>query len=171
MHGQSGVVRPRIATLVIPPLMASSTSGGIFISYGYVHRRQSSLSRPSETFHTRQLSYPVHVTVYHMLECHNMDILPLSVLGHEAENAPRNKRQDLLKDVEADGWCLFCIDIRNTYGLPFEVTLERVQKGWETFSACSLYLTVFLRRYCPGIYELYRGARSYDTVCTQDSIF
>ena len=35
--------------LVIPPLMASSTSGGIFISYGYLHRRQSTLSRPSET--------------------------------------------------------------------------------------------------------------------------
>ncbi|KAI9466349.1 TRAPP II complex [Lactarius psammicola] len=93
------------------------TSGGIYISYGYLHRRQSTLSQPPETFHTRQLSYPVLVTVYHMLECHNMDIFPL---GQGAV---------LFKDVEEEGWCLFSIDVRNTYGLPFEVTLDRVQKN------------------------------------------
>lgn len=70
-----------------------------------------------------------------------MDIFPLSVGDREAENAPKNKRQELFKDVEEDGWCLFSIDVRNTYGLPFEVTLERVQKGWEMFSACIPCLT------------------------------
>jgi trafficking protein particle complex subunit 9 len=71
-----------------------------------------------------------------------MDILPLSICDHEAENPPLNKRQELLKDVEADGWCLFSIDIRNTYGLPFELTLERVQKGWDMSSAYNPDLTV-----------------------------
>ncbi|KAH9996824.1 transport protein Trs120 or TRAPPC9 TRAPP II complex subunit-domain-containing protein [Russula vinacea] len=105
------------------------TNGCIFISYGYLRRPQSNLSRPSETFHTRQVSYPVLVTVYHMLECHNMDIFPLVVGDYEAEKTPANRSQALFNGVEEEGWCLFTIDVRNTYGLPFEVILERVQKG------------------------------------------
>ena len=27
------------------------------------------------------------------------------------------------------GWCLLSIEVRNTYGSPFDVTLERVQEG------------------------------------------
>jgi len=67
-----------------------------------------------------------------MLECHNMDIFPLVVGDYEAEKTPANKRWALFNDVEEEGWCLFSIDIRNTYGSPFEVTLERVQKGLGT---------------------------------------
>ena len=129
MHRQSGVVRLSMVVLAIRSLMGRSTSGCIFISYGFLHRPQSNLSRPSETFHTRQVSYPVVVTVYHMLECHNMDIFPLVVGDYEAEKTPANKRQTLFSDVEEEGWCLFTIDVRNTYGLPFEVILERAQKG------------------------------------------
>ncbi|KAH9009241.1 transport protein Trs120 or TRAPPC9 TRAPP II complex subunit-domain-containing protein [Lactarius pseudohatsudake] len=108
------------------------TSGGIYISYGYLHRPQSTLSQPQETFHTRQLSYPVLVTVYHMLECHNMDVFPLNQGG--CEETSEDGRAVLFKDVEEEGWCLFSIDVRNTYGLPFEVTLDRVQKSEKTFS-------------------------------------
>jgi len=61
-----------------------------------------------------------------------VDIFPLSVGYYEAEKTPASARRLLFKDVEEEGWCLFSIDVRNTYGLPFEVTLERVQKGWET---------------------------------------
>lgn len=129
MHWQSGVVRLRmVVVFTIRSLMGRSTNGCVFISYGYLHRPQSNLSRPSEIFHTRQVSYPVLVTVYHMLECHNMDIFPLVVGDYEARKTPANKRQALFNDVE-EGWCLFTIDVRNTYGLPFEVTLERTQKG------------------------------------------
>ncbi|KAI9446319.1 TRAPP II complex [Lactarius indigo] len=113
----------------IPRRKESSTSGGVYISYGYLHRRQSTLSQPQETFHTRQLSYPVLVTVYHMLECHNMDIFPLDQGGCEADETSEGGKAVLFKDVEEEGWCLFSIDVRNTYGLPFEVTLDRVQKN------------------------------------------
>jgi hypothetical protein len=129
MHRQSGVVRLYMVVFAIRSLMGRSTSGCIFISYGYIRRPQSNLSRPSERFHTRQVSYPVLVTVYHMLECHNMDIFPLVVGDYEAKKTPANKRLALFNDVEEEGWCLFTIDVRNTYGLPFEVTLERAQKG------------------------------------------
>jgi Transport protein Trs120 or TRAPPC9, TRAPP II complex subunit len=149
----------------IASLMASSTSGNIFISYGCLHRSQSSLlSRPSETFHTRQVSYPVLVTVYDMLECHDMDIFPLSVGNCEAGETSAGKRRELFKDVEEEGWCLFTIDVRNAYGSPFEVTLERVQNGQETCSECDICLTVSLYRRYPNIDELYRGPRRDDTV-------
>lgn len=67
-----------------------------------------------------------------------MDIFPLRVRDPKAEETPANKRQVLFKDVEGEGWCLFSIDVRNTYGSPFEVTLKRVQKGWQTCPGCDI---------------------------------
>jgi hypothetical protein len=64
-----------------------------------------------------------------MLECHNMDIFPLGQGGREADETSEDRRAVLFKDVEEEGWCLFSIDVRNAYGLPFEVTLDRVQKN------------------------------------------
>jgi len=32
-------------------------------------------------------------------------------------------------ESEDHTWCLFSIEVRNTYGLPFEVTFERMDKG------------------------------------------
>jgi len=107
-----------------------SISGTIHVAYAYAHR-PSVNDTPSEVFYTRQLTYPVLVTVYHMLECHGMDVLPFdgaeSHDSDEEETTP-NRRTLLNVDDEA-GWCLFSIDVRNTYGLPFEVTIERDQEG------------------------------------------
>ena len=164
MHRQSGLVCVRMVFFILPLLMRSSTSGCIFISYGYLHRAQSNLSRPSETFHTRQISYPVLVTVYHMLECYNMDIFPLGVRDYKGEKTSANKRQELFKDVEEEGWCLFSIDVRNTYGTPFEVTLERVQNGQKMCLESSICLTILFYRYYFSVDELYRRPRSYATV-------
>ncbi len=63
-----------------------------------------------------------------------MDIFPLDQGGREADETSEDRRAVLFKDVEGEGWCLFSIDVRNTYGLPFEVTLDRLQKGEETIS-------------------------------------
>ena len=64
-----------------------------------------------------------------------MDIFPLSQGGGEADETSDDRRAVLFKDVEEEGWCLFSIDVRNTYGLPFEVSLDRVQQSEETFSS------------------------------------
>lgn len=62
------------------------------------------------------------VTVYHMLECHDMSVMPLDALS--------NIHDDLLqRDSDPHEWCLFSIEVRNTYGLPFEVTFDRTQRG------------------------------------------
>ena len=61
-----------------------------------------------------------------------MDIFPLIVGDYEAEKTLANEGS-LFNDVGEEGWCLFTIDVRNTYGLPFEVTLERVQEGMGSF--------------------------------------
>ena len=63
------------------------------------------------------------VTVYQMLDCYGMDIIPFpsySTAGIGADGA-------LL--VNGSGWCLFSIEVRNAYGSPFDVILERVQEG------------------------------------------
>ncbi|OSC99049.1 hypothetical protein PYCCODRAFT_1454002 [Trametes coccinea BRFM310] len=122
------------------------TSGAIHISYAYVHRPQASPQEPSNVFHTRQLSYPVLVTVYHMLECQGMDILSytgattmISTDDDFDENSPEARaRKALLHVGDIADWCIFSIEVRNTYGLPFEVTFERNQEGVKHASVTSL---------------------------------
>lgn len=102
------------------------------MSYGFVERVDGSLDRPHDTFYARQLSYPVLVTVYHMLECHGMDILPsldAAVSSTYHEDSLKNSFKELLSVADADDMCVFSIEVRNTYGLPFEVTLQRCQQG------------------------------------------
>ncbi|KAJ6502507.1 TRAPP II complex [Mycena sanguinolenta] len=103
------------------------TTGTVHVSYSYVHRPTPSLDPSPKVFHTRQLSYPVMVTVYHMLECHGMDILPFPSVPSELDEEQTEADEDY-RGNEA-GWCLFSVEVRNTYGLPFEVSFERVQQG------------------------------------------
>src|SRR5882762_5490764 len=49
-----------------------STNGVIHISYAHI---ETANSEASNVFYMRQVSYPLMVTVYHMLECSSMDIL------------------------------------------------------------------------------------------------
>lgn len=108
-----------------------STSGTIHIAYSYCQRPQIDVDQPPEVFHTRQLSYPVLVTVYHMLECHNMEILPYSA-GSVSYSGDEDLDHSLVKPLEVqnpDEWCIFCIEVRNTYGIPFEVTFDTDYPG------------------------------------------
>ncbi|KAG6900876.1 hypothetical protein C0993_009994 [Termitomyces sp. T159_Od127] len=106
--------------------------GTIHFSYSYVHREPPILHGSTEIFHVRQLSFPVMVTVYHMLECHALDVLPFpyhtSSVDDAVDDRVRARRGTLYVDDEAS-WCLFSIEVRNTYGSPFDVTFERSQKG------------------------------------------
>lgn len=80
---------------------------------------------------TRQLQYPISVTVYQSLECHSLNIFPISQMeASVADNSadPYNWK-GLMSDVDRHGWCAVTVDIRNIYGLPFEVTLLRTQEG------------------------------------------
>ncbi|KAG6832127.1 hypothetical protein H0H87_002439 [Tephrocybe sp. NHM501043] len=107
------------------------THGTIHFSYSYVHREQPVLG-DSGVFHTRQLSYPIMVTVYHMLECHAMDILPFphdNPIFDDADDERIRSRRETLYVGNESSWCLFSIEVRNTYGLPFDVTFERFQEG------------------------------------------
>ncbi|KAI0670282.1 TRAPP II complex [Trametes maxima] len=122
------------------------TNGVINASYAFVNRPQASLREPAEVFHTRQLSYPVLVTVYHMLECQAMDILSYSGATTTSfpdddgdEHSPESRaRKSLLHVGDIADWCIFSIEVRNTYGLPFEVTFERNQDVVDPASVTSL---------------------------------
>lgn len=62
------------------------------------------------------------VTVCHMLECHDMSVMPLDAFS--------NINDDILqKASDPHEWCLFSIEVRNTYGLPFEVTFDSTRQG------------------------------------------
>ncbi|KAJ3516627.1 hypothetical protein NLJ89_g1004 [Agrocybe chaxingu] len=105
------------------------TNGAIHISYA--HAEDPNL-KDSGVFYMRQVSYPLMVTVYHMLECNGMDLVPFpsypSSQRPHSDNAQKKRLQYL--DIEEDsGWCLFSIEVRNSYGSPFDVTLERTQDG------------------------------------------
>ncbi|KAF9227891.1 hypothetical protein BS17DRAFT_693370 [Gyrodon lividus] len=109
------------------------TRGAVHVSYSYVHRNEDEPSA-SGTFHARQLTYPVTVTVYHMLECHNMNVMPLDALSSISSSS-----SDSLGGVgDSHEWCLFSIEIRNTYGLPFEVTFSRAQADTPDATAFSV---------------------------------
>ena len=101
-----------------------SSNGTIHVSYSH---DDALAQEGSDTFYLRQVSYPVTVTVYHMLDCSNMDLLSFpSYPNLGTDDGPRkNLREIGLED--SVGWCLFTIDVRNTYGLPFDVTLIRTQ--------------------------------------------
>ncbi|KAJ2931379.1 hypothetical protein H1R20_g5744, partial [Candolleomyces eurysporus] len=106
------------------------TSGTVHISYSYTDRKES---EESGVFYVRQVSYPLSVTVYHMLECHAMDILPFpSYVGNTDfhQQLQTGKRKDLVLD-ENWGWCLFSVEVRNAYGLPFDITFSRVDDDEE----------------------------------------
>ncbi|KAL0581718.1 hypothetical protein V5O48_000300 [Marasmius crinis-equi] len=103
------------------------TEGTIHASYSYVHRDGENAP---DVFHTRQLSFPLMVTVYHMLECHGMDILPFPPYFPKHSDQ-ENSRQRISTTGIDDGmnWCLFALDVRNAYGSPFQVFVERKQEG------------------------------------------
>ena len=110
-----------------------STNGSIHVSYA----GNAKLDDP-EVFYVRQISYPLMVTVYHMLECSGMDILQLPSYSTSTRRASYNGKHDRLNALnfeENTGWCLFSIEVRNTYGSPFDVTLVRTQDGKSTASS------------------------------------
>jgi len=55
-----------------------------------------------------------------------MDILSYSGLNDRVGVGCPDPSQEESEDHD---WCLFSIEVRNTYGLPFEVTFERMDKG------------------------------------------
>ncbi|KIY43410.1 hypothetical protein FISHEDRAFT_53353 [Fistulina hepatica ATCC 64428] len=104
----------------------------IYISYSYAHRPLAEGEAPAEVFHTRQLSYPVMVTVYQMLECTGMDIMPFPLHTPKLQDgvASQDKARRLnMNTGDKDGWCLFSIEVRNMYGQPFDVSFDRTQEG------------------------------------------
>lgn len=113
------------------------THGTIHISYAHLAHQTSA----PEVFYLRQVSYPLTVTVYHMLECCNMEILPFpSYAGtaHKTSHPREGVTKELVVD-QSSGWCLFSIEVRNTYGLPFDVKFERIRDG---VTVTSIFATI-----------------------------
>lgn len=110
-----------------------STNGTVHISYAGNENTDD-----PDVFYVRQISYPLMVTVYHMLECSGMDILQLPsypISDRQFTYNSKHERLNALNFEEKTGWCLFSIEVRNTYGSPFDVTLVRTQDEESTASS------------------------------------
>lgn len=78
------------------------------------------------------------VTTYHMLECSGMDLLHFPAFPAQPSNGYKDDRLQHL-GINDDTWCLFSIEVRNSYGSPFDVTLFRLDDGKEaTFSTATI---------------------------------
>jgi trafficking protein particle complex subunit 9 len=99
----------------------------------YAYAPSSTTESIAQVFYARQVSCPILVTVYHMLECYDMNIMPYPDFDRRAGSRQDGESQD--ENLESGkGWCLFSIEVRNTYGLPFEVTFERTDKGEKQYT-------------------------------------
>jgi hypothetical protein len=135
-------------------VLISSVDGLIRVDYGFVNR-SSSTDLPSK-FHTRQLTFPILFTVYHTFEPHSLDLVRFERPRLKAKNSgkqgnnlevspkssmpptPRTQSfavtsddafRSRMEDEADDGHCLASLSVRNVYGVPFEVTLERKGDG------------------------------------------
>ncbi|WVN88627.1 uncharacterized protein L203_103838 [Cryptococcus depauperatus CBS 7841] len=123
------------------------TDGVIQIDYGSIDmpsRETSNYDNMSNIFHTRRITFPVVFTVYHTIECHSLDLTYLpahdrhthhgSDYNHEKQTIDNAIYSVLEEDKDKNGCCLLGLNMRNTYGVPFEVTLTRVSEGKSTAS-------------------------------------
>ncbi|OCF43922.1 hypothetical protein I317_02192 [Kwoniella heveanensis CBS 569] len=128
------------------------TDGTIRIDYGCINRRsrpRSSIDSQTDgkpvkaeeaekTFYTRQISFPILFTVYHMLECPSLDLVRLGgssgpssssqVASRGLRSAEMNGRDVLRQVLEEENdsdHCLLALSVKNIFGVPFEVTLAR----------------------------------------------
>ncbi|EIW73613.1 hypothetical protein TREMEDRAFT_26647, partial [Tremella mesenterica DSM 1558] len=121
------------------------TDGNIRIDYGHVVK-----SNDDKSFFTRHLDFPVLFTVYHTLESHSLDLTRL--LPSPSLSSPETKSNgsidqstaksstshadDILRSKlgeESDNaHCLVSLDVRNVYGVPFEVSIGRTGDNSQT---------------------------------------
>ncbi|WVQ65923.1 uncharacterized protein L199_004101 [Kwoniella botswanensis] len=123
-------------------LNRSSSSSG--------EERPNNDSAPS-SFHTRQITFPILFTVYHTIEAHSLDLIRLGsssinvdTTARPSENGPvangdisklerssstsqinQDRLRNALEVENDDEHCLLALSVRNIYGVPFEITLER----------------------------------------------
>ncbi|WVQ96819.1 hypothetical protein IAU59_003926 [Kwoniella sp. CBS 9459] len=168
------------------------TDGTIRIDYGCINRTSwphsssvpgpnATRSNPKEadkTFYTRQISFPVLFTVYHMLECPSLDIVRLGGSSDQLIPPARAGESNVILNGDANGdisqekgpgrpgglqrslsssqaaedvlhqalaeqndndHCLLALNVKNIFGVPFEVTLGR--RADETDDRTSLACT------------------------------
>lgn len=78
-------------------------------------------------FHTRQITFPILMSVYNTLECTSLDILRIPSSKSPSAHSSSVEGGDGLEMDDPEDRCLVAVDVRNLYGQPFEVTFEATQ--------------------------------------------
>ncbi|WWD18356.1 hypothetical protein CI109_102806 [Kwoniella shandongensis] len=137
------------------------SDGTIRIDYGCLNRSSrtsdsgdtTASSSSSNTFYTRQITFPVLFTVYHTIECHSLDLIGLESSSTKSSSEEPNgagesgrhngalhhsssssalaevRLRRALEEESDDEHCLLGLNVRNVYGVPFEVTIGRKHGG------------------------------------------
>ncbi|WWC70625.1 uncharacterized protein I206_104576 [Kwoniella pini CBS 10737] len=123
-------------------------------------------SSSDNTFYTRQITFPVLFTVYHTIESHSLDLTRLTTVsshlpngmndgydklengnGHKTRptlirisstSQAEDQLKKVLQDENDDDHCLLSLSVRNVYGVPFEITLQRQADADDTVTCTRL---------------------------------
>ncbi|KFY30189.1 hypothetical protein V493_02081 [Pseudogymnoascus sp. VKM F-4281 (FW-2241)] len=98
------------------------TSAAVLVDYAHLGQPASKVKGP---FHTRQVSFPITVTVNAGVELSRIDVVPL---GHDV---PSNlwslcgeADKEGTEDNDARDYCLIVLDLRNSWPAPLRARLE-----------------------------------------------
>lgn len=97
----------------------------------YAHINKNAVG---SVFHTRQIFCDVFMTVHKALVAHSLDIFHLKTIPTVLAANENSAVLDLgvensLTASEVGKSCLIAIDIMNSYGQPFEISLGRTGEG------------------------------------------
>ena len=97
------------------------TSGTVQIDYAYLG---VSVSEVQQRFYTRQVVFPLTMTVNASVELARMDVLPLTggIPGHIWPGAQAGMDED--GDIKAENYCLLMLDLRNAWPSQLHVHLD-----------------------------------------------
>lgn len=73
--------------------------------------------------------------------------LDLDAQDQDQDEKTRRELLDVAGQSDDDDWCLFTVDVRNSYGLPFEVHFERNQPGMKPATTSRLVTPGSTSRY------------------------
>jgi hypothetical protein len=100
------------------------TNAIVLVDYTYLGMPENEVPEDFHSFHTRQVSLPITITVNASIEMMRMDCLPLigslpNSLWDKLDTNEAKKR-----DIHPEEYCLLLLDLRNAWPSPLQVHLE-----------------------------------------------
>ena len=117
-----------------------STDGSIRIDYGHVSGAESG---PSNTFHTRQITFPILFTVYHTFEPHSLDLIRFEPSGTPGSSVSKGTSDGSAKSrLSPAGSSLPATPRRTSFAVTVEDEVKRRLEDESNDDHCLVSLSV-----------------------------